>query len=67
MSVSEKKLKSVNILAKLPARERGCLMHFSRLANTLLKDEESAQDNHTFACFLLFAFSLLDSAINASV
>jgi len=25
-------------------------MHFARLANTLLKDEESAQDNHVFAC-----------------
>jgi len=31
-------------------QERGCLMHFARLANTLLKDEESAQDNHVFAC-----------------
>jgi len=30
--------------------ERGCLMHFARLANTLLKDEESARDNHVFAC-----------------
>ena len=26
--------------------ERGCLMHFARLANTLLKDEESARINH---------------------
>jgi len=26
-------------------QERGCLMHFARLANTLLKDEESARDN----------------------
>jgi len=25
-------------------------MHFARLANTLLQDEESAQDNHVFAC-----------------
>ena len=25
-------------------------MHFARLANTLLKDEESAGDNHVFAC-----------------
>jgi len=24
-------------------------MHFARLANTLLKDEESARDNHVFA------------------
>ena len=30
-------------------QERGCLMHFARLANTLLKDEESARDNHVFA------------------
>jgi len=28
----------------------GCLMHFARLANKLLKDEESARDNHIFAC-----------------
>ena len=33
-------------LAKL--EERGCLMHFARLANTLLKDEESARDNYVF-------------------
>ena len=25
-------------------------MHFARLANTLLKDEESARDNHVLAC-----------------
>jgi len=25
-------------------QERGCLMHFAHLANTLLKDEESAQE-----------------------
>jgi len=31
-------------------QERGCLMHLVRLANTLLKDEESARDNHVFAC-----------------
>ena len=30
-------------------QERGCLMYFARLANTLLKDEESARDNHVFA------------------
>jgi len=24
-------------------------MHFTRLVNTLLKDEESARDNHVFA------------------
>ena len=31
-------------------QERGCLMHFAHLANTLLKDEESARDNHVLAC-----------------
>jgi len=31
-------------------QERGCLLHFARLANTLLKDEESARDNNVFAC-----------------
>ena len=25
-------------------------MHFALLANTLLEDEESARDNHVFAC-----------------
>jgi len=25
-------------------------MHFARLANTLLKDEESARNNHVLAC-----------------
>ena len=29
---------------------RGCLVLFAGLANTLLKDEESARDNHVFAC-----------------
>ena len=33
-------------LAKLQEKQRGCLMHFTCLANTLLKDEESAWDNH---------------------
>jgi len=31
-------------------QERGCFMHFVRLANTLLKDEERANDNHVLAC-----------------
>jgi len=31
-------------------QDRGCLMHFARLANTLLKGEESARGNHIFAC-----------------
>jgi len=30
-------------------QERGCLMHFAPLANTLLKDEESARDNRVLA------------------
>jgi len=53
-------------------QERGCLMHFAHLANTLLKDE-SARDNHFFACnfakyspILKLFFSLSDSAINLS-
>jgi len=41
-------------------QERGCLMHFARLANTLLKDEESARDTlfwptlyiHTYTYFI---------------
>ena len=45
-SDSEKNiLKIGEYLAKLQ-QERGCLMHSARLANTLLKDEESARDNH---------------------
>jgi len=47
--VSEKKLKSVNIWQSYN-QERNCLVHLKRLTNTLLKDEESAQDNHVFAC-----------------
>ena len=35
-SVNEKKFKSVNIWQSYK-QERGCLMHFARLANTLLK------------------------------
>ena len=31
-------------------QERGCLVHFTPLANTLLKDGESARDNHVCAC-----------------
>jgi len=46
--VSEKKLIG-EYLAKLQARI-DCLMHFAHLANTLLKDEESARDNHVLAC-----------------
>jgi len=47
--MSEKKLNSVNIWQSYK-QERGCLVHLKRLTNTLLKDEESAQDNHVFAC-----------------
>jgi len=31
-------------------QERGCFMQFARLANTLLKDEDSAQDSHVLTC-----------------
>jgi len=51
--VSEKKLTSVNIWQSYK-QERGCLMHFARLANTPLKDEESALDTHVF-CLYNFA------------
>jgi len=30
-------------------QERNCLVQFVHVTNTLLKDEESAQDNHVFA------------------
>ena len=43
--MSEKVFKSVNIWQSYK-QERGCLMHFARLANTLLNDEESARDSH---------------------
>jgi len=43
--------KSVNIWQKLGYKqESDCLMHFAHLTNTLLKDEESARDNHVLAC-----------------
>jgi len=50
-------------------QERGCLMHFARLANTLLNDEESTRDNHVLACnFAKYSpikkISLTDAAIN---
>ena len=49
-------------------------MLFARLANTLLKDEESARDNHVLACnfakyspiLIVFSYRLTDSAINLS-
>ena len=47
--MSGKKLKSINIW-RTYKQERDCLVHFARLANTLLNDEESARDNHVLAC-----------------
>jgi len=52
-------------------QERDCLVHFARLANTLLTDEESTRNNQVFAdnfakySPILF-FSLSDSPINLS-
>ena len=46
---AKKILKSVNIWQSC-MQERGCLMHFARLANTLLNDGESARDSHVLAC-----------------
>jgi len=37
-------------LAKLLQAKDGCLVQFVRVATTLLKDEESARDNHFLAC-----------------
>jgi len=52
-------------------QKRGSLVHFARLANTLLKDEETARDNHVLACNFakylpFYKISLTDSAINLS-
>jgi len=63
-------LKSVNIWQSYK-QESGCLMHFVRLANTMLKDEESARDNHDFACDFakylpILKISLTHSVINLS-
>jgi len=68
--MSEKKLKSVNIWQSYK-QERGCLMQFARLANTLLKDEESAWHNYAVACNFakyspILIFSFTGSAINLS-
>jgi len=50
LSLSVKRiLKGVNIWQSYK-QERGCLLHFARLANTLLKDEESARDSHVVPC-----------------
>ena len=48
--MSEIVFKSVNIWQS-HKQERDCLVHFLHLANTLLKDGESARDNvHVLAC-----------------
>jgi len=47
-SVGEKKIKLVDI-SQSYKQEHGRLMHFAFLAATLLKDEESARDNHVLA------------------
>jgi len=47
-SVSEIFFKSVNIWQSYK-QERDCFLHFARLANTLLKDAETARDNHVLA------------------
>jgi len=58
-------------LAKLQARA-WLSLHFARLANTLLKIEESARDNHVLGCNFAKYLpvykknSLTDSAINLS-
>jgi len=39
---------SVNIWQSYK-QERGCLLHFARLANTPLRDEESARNDHVLA------------------
>jgi len=48
-SASETKLNLMNIWRSYK-QDRCSFVHFVRLANTLLKDEESARDNHLFAC-----------------
>jgi len=62
--------KSVNIWQSYKL-ECGCLMHFARMANTLLTDEESARDNHILACnfakYSPIKNLLTDSAIKLSV
>jgi len=45
----KKTFKIGEYLAKLQART-WFLVHFVSLANTLLKDEKSARDNHVLAC-----------------
>jgi len=45
-------------------QERGCLVHFVRLANTLLKDEESARENHVLAYIFSNYSPLLKTFLN---
>jgi len=45
----------VAFLSQSYKQERGCLVHFACLANTLLKDEESARDKHIFACIAKYS------------
>jgi len=47
LSLSVIFFKSVNIWQSYK-QERGCLVHFARLANTLLLAEERARDNRVF-------------------
>jgi len=71
-SVSDFFFKSVNIGKVTSKNERGCLVHFVRPANAMLKDEESSRTIHLFAgdCAkfspILIFFSPADSAINLS-
>jgi len=52
-----KKIKSVNIWQSYK-QERGCLMHFAHLTNTLLKDEESEYFLNRFRFDRIVAMSL---------
>ena len=60
--------KSVNIWESYE-QQGDCLVHFARLATTLLNDEESARNNHVLACtfakysLILTFFQLTDSAM----
>jgi len=49
LSLSVIFFKSVNIWQSYK-QERGSIVHFVRLATTLLKDEEGTQGNHVLAC-----------------
>jgi len=52
LNLSVNFLKPVNIWQSYE-QEEGCLAHFVRLATTLIKDEESARDNHVLVCFFI--------------